>query len=95
MQLGEDEVRHVAKLARVALSDAEVEKMRGELSGILDHFEVLQRLDTADVPPTAQVLEIENRFELDRARPSWPTEEILENAPAVEDGYFRVKAVLE
>ncbi len=95
MQLSEDEVRYVAKLARVALTDAEVEKMRDELSGILGHFEVLQRLDTEHVPPTAQVLNLQNRFEPDAARPSAPVEDILKNAPLVEDDYFRVKAVLE
>lgn len=95
MQLSEDEVRHVAKLARVALSDQEVEKMRVELSSILAHFEVLQRLDTEDVPPTAQVLDLQNRFEPDQPRPSWPVEQVLQNAPMAEEEYFRVKAVLE
>ena len=62
---------------------------------VLGHFEVLQRLDTENVPPTAQVHAMHNRFEPDSARPSWPVEDILLNAPLREEGYFRVRGVLE
>ena len=95
MALTADEVRYIAKLARVALSDAEVERLGGELSTILDHFQVLNDIDTADVPPTAQSFDLHNVERADVTRPSQPLEQVLLNAPRREDGYFRVRGVLD
>lgn len=95
MVLTTEEVRHIARLARLALTDDEVERYREQLSGILDHFEVLNEIDTSDVPPTAQSLDQVNVTRPDELRPSLPTEDVLANAPRDEDGYLRVRAVLE
>jgi len=90
-----DEVRHIANLARVALSDAEVERFREQLSSILEHFETLTQIDTTDVPPTAQTLELVNVERPDEPRPSATTDEVLLNAPRRDGPYLRVRAVLD
>ncbi|MCS6802455.1 MAG: Asp-tRNA(Asn)/Glu-tRNA(Gln) amidotransferase subunit GatC [Chloroflexota bacterium] len=95
MSLTRDDVLHVARLARLGLSDEEVERMQRQLSLILEHFEMLRRLDTDDVPPTFQVFAATNVFREDEPRPSFPVEEVLQNAPLREGDYFRVRAVLE
>ena len=65
------------------------------MSGILDHFQALQALDTEEIPPTAQVLDLRNVMRPDEVRPSLPQSEVLQNAPRAQDGFFRVQAVLE
>ena len=93
--LTNDEVRHIATLARVELNDAEVERYREQLSSILAHFETLNAIDTSGVPPTAQTLDLVNVERADEPRPSAPLDEVLRNAPRREGGYLRVRAVLE
>ena len=95
MKLSREEVLRIARLARLGLSDAEIDRMGEQLSDILENFEILQEVDTTDVPPTAHVIEMENITRHDEAAPSCPQNEILANAPREEDGFFRVKAVLE
>ncbi|MFN8532147.1 MAG: Asp-tRNA(Asn)/Glu-tRNA(Gln) amidotransferase subunit GatC [Dehalococcoidia bacterium] len=95
MSLSREEVLHVARLARLGLSAEEVERMQGQLSLILEQFDALGRLDTADVPPTFQVFATTNVFREDELQPSAPVEEILRNAPLREGEYLRVRAVLE
>ena len=95
MKLSHDEVRHIALLARLGLDEEEVEKFRAQLSTILENFEILQEVDTTDVPPTAHVVEMENVIRDDEVDPSFPQSEVLANAPREEDGFFRVRAVLE
>ena len=95
MALSTDEVRHIARLARIALSDEEVERMRDQLSSILDHFEVLSEIDTDGVPPTAQSFELTNVERADDAGDAIERDLALEGAPRREDGYFRVRAVLD
>jgi aspartyl-tRNA(Asn)/glutamyl-tRNA(Gln) amidotransferase subunit C len=85
-----EQVLHVAKLARLRLSDAEVEKMAGELSGILDHVGRIGELDLDGVAPTSHVVELENVLRPDEPRPSWPRESVLEQAPDPAEGAFRV-----
>jgi aspartyl-tRNA(Asn)/glutamyl-tRNA(Gln) amidotransferase subunit C len=85
-----EQVLHVAKLARLRLSDAELEKMAGELSGILEHVDRIGELDLDDVAPTSHVVELENVLRLDEPRPSWPREDVLGEAPDPADGAFRV-----
>jgi aspartyl-tRNA(Asn)/glutamyl-tRNA(Gln) amidotransferase subunit C len=85
-----EQVLHVARLARLRLSDAEVEQMAGELSGILDHVDRIAGLDLDDVPPTSHVVDLENVLRPDEPRPSWPREAVLEQAPDPADGAFRV-----
>lgn len=85
-----EQVLHVARLARLRLSEAEVEKMAGELSGILEHVDRIGELDLEDVAPTSHVVELENVLRADEPRPSWPREVVLEQAPDPADGAFRV-----
>lgn len=85
-----DQVLHVARLARLRLDEAEVEKMAGELSGILDHVDRIAALDLDDVPPTSHVVELENVLRADEPRPSWPRDVVLAPAPDPDDGAFRV-----
>lgn len=85
-----EQVLHVAKLARLRLSDAEVERMSGELSGILDHVDRIGELDLEDVKPTSHVVELENVLRPDEPRPSWPRDVVLEQAPDPADDAFRV-----
>jgi aspartyl-tRNA(Asn)/glutamyl-tRNA(Gln) amidotransferase subunit C len=85
-----EQVLHVARLARLGLSEEEVERMAGELSGILDHVDRIAKLDLDDVQPTAHVVDLENVLRPDEPRPSWPREAVLEQAPDPVDGAFRV-----
>lgn len=85
-----EQVLHVARLARLRLDGEEVERMAGELSGILEHVDRIAELDLDDVPPTSHVVELENVLRPDEPRPSWPREKILEPAPDPADGAFRV-----
>ncbi|HEU4599367.1 MAG TPA: Asp-tRNA(Asn)/Glu-tRNA(Gln) amidotransferase subunit GatC [Solirubrobacterales bacterium] len=84
------QVLHVAKLARLRLSEEEVERMVGELSGILDHVDRIGNLDLDGVEPTSHVVALENVLRADEPRPSWPRDEILEQAPDASDDGFRV-----
>ena len=95
MALTMDEVRKVALLARLRLSDEELARMQQQLSSILDYMQVLQEVDITGVPPTAQVTDVVNVMRPDEVRPSLPVEEVLANAPAHEGGYFKVKPVFE
>jgi aspartyl-tRNA(Asn)/glutamyl-tRNA(Gln) amidotransferase subunit C len=85
-----DQVLHVAKLARLRLSDEEVETMVGELSGILDHVDRIGNLDLEGVEPTSHVVALENVLRADEPRPSWPRDVVLGQAPEPQDGAFRV-----
>jgi aspartyl-tRNA(Asn)/glutamyl-tRNA(Gln) amidotransferase subunit C len=95
MPLSKDEVRHVAMLARIGLESGEEDFYAEQLSGILGHIDRLQQLDTEDIPPTAQVVEVTSRLRDDEPRPSLTQEEALANAPAAVDGFFRVPAIQE
>jgi aspartyl-tRNA(Asn)/glutamyl-tRNA(Gln) amidotransferase subunit C len=95
MKLSQDEVLHIARLAKLGLTDAEVSKLSEQLSHILESFEVLQRVDTSGVPPTAQPNPLKNVLKKDRIKPSLPQDEVLANAPCRDNGFFRVRAVLE
>jgi aspartyl-tRNA(Asn)/glutamyl-tRNA(Gln) amidotransferase subunit C len=85
-----DQVLHVGKLARLRLSDEEVERMASELSGILEHVEHISELDLDGVEPTSHVIALENVFRPDEPRPSWDRDEVLESAPDPASGAFRV-----
>ncbi|MGQ9572404.1 MAG: Asp-tRNA(Asn)/Glu-tRNA(Gln) amidotransferase subunit GatC [Dehalococcoidia bacterium] len=95
MAISRDEVRHVAMLFRMALSEEEIAKFQQQLSQIIDYFQVLQQVDTEGVPPTSHPLQLENVMRDDEPQPSYPREAILANAPLSEAGFFRVRAVLE
>lgn len=95
MKLSREEVKHLALLARLGLSEAELERFGEQLSNILDNFEILQEVDTANVPPTSHSIALENVLREDEAIPSLPVEEVLSNAPESEENQFKVRAVLE
>jgi len=88
------DVEHVAALARLGLSDEEKERLRQQLSSILDHIHALNELDTGAIPPTASVAGLTNVMRADEVRPSLPREAVLMNAPRQSDGFFEVHAVL-
>ena len=85
-----EQVLHVARLARLALSDEEIERMSGELSHILEHVERMDELDLDGVEPTSHVVDLHNVLREDVPRPSLPRERALENAPDAADEGFRV-----
>jgi aspartyl-tRNA(Asn)/glutamyl-tRNA(Gln) amidotransferase subunit C len=88
------DVAHVAKLARLELTDDELEMFTGQLAAVLDHAADIEALDTADVPPTAHPLPLENDFRDDVPRPSLDRDEVLAMAPDAEGGRFRVPRIL-
>jgi aspartyl-tRNA(Asn)/glutamyl-tRNA(Gln) amidotransferase subunit C len=85
-----EQVLHVARLARLRLSDAEVEQMAAELGGVLDHIEKIAELDLDDVPPTTHVVDVAGALRADEPRPSLPRDVVLAQAPAVADDGFLV-----
>ncbi len=95
MKLSREDVSHIALLARLGLTETEVEKFREQLSNILESFEILQQVDTTDVPPTAQSVALQNVVRDDEVAQSLPPNEILANAPQKDGDFFRVQAVLE
>lgn len=95
MKLSREEVLHIAALARLGVTEADVDRMREQLSNILENFEELQKVDTANVPPTAQSIALQNVMGEDKIAPSLLPDEVLANAPKQEGDFFRVQAVLE
>jgi aspartyl-tRNA(Asn)/glutamyl-tRNA(Gln) amidotransferase subunit C len=89
-----DDVAHVARLARLELSDEELDVYTGQLAKVLDHARDVEALDVADVPPTSHPYPLENVLRDDVVRPSLDREEVLAAAPSVEDDRFRVPPVL-
>jgi aspartyl-tRNA(Asn)/glutamyl-tRNA(Gln) amidotransferase subunit C len=85
-----DQVLHVARLARLRLSEEEVDRMTEELSGILAHVDRIGQMDLEGVEPTSHVVALENVLRADEPRPSLPREKALEQAPEPDDGAFRV-----
>jgi aspartyl-tRNA(Asn)/glutamyl-tRNA(Gln) amidotransferase subunit C len=95
MKLSREEVLHIAALAKLGVTEADVEKFQVQLSNILENFEALAKLDTTGVPPTSQSILLQNVIMADEVRPSLPTEDVLANAPQREGDFFKVKIVLE
>jgi aspartyl-tRNA(Asn)/glutamyl-tRNA(Gln) amidotransferase subunit C len=94
-KLSHDEVERIAELAKLRLTDEERERFGEQLSAVLEYAEILQRLDTEAIPPTATVLPLQNVMVADEVRPSSSREDVLANAPAAENGCFKVQAILE
>jgi len=95
MALSREDVRHVARLARLRFSDDEEERMAEELGQILDYVEKLDELDTSGVPPMSHVLDVTNVYREDKIEARTDQEHALEPAPETEGGYFQVPAVIE
>lgn len=94
-ELTRDEVYHVAALAYLRFSTEELDALRDQLDGILAHINQLQEVDTAAIPPTAQVIAVTSVLRDDIVRPSLPTAVALANTPRTEDNFIEVDAVLE
>jgi aspartyl-tRNA(Asn)/glutamyl-tRNA(Gln) amidotransferase subunit C len=88
------DVEHVAKLARLALSDAEIDQFTTQLGAVLEHFASVAALDTTDVPPTSHPIPLSNVLRPDSPRPGLDRDVVLGMAPEAEDGRFRVPRVL-
>lgn len=95
MSLTVEEVEHIAELARLKLTEEEKDRYRLQLSAILDYAARLQALDTSGIPPTSSVLPLRSVLRPDQARPGLTLKELLQNAPQVEGGQFRVPPVLD
>lgn len=95
MKLRREEVLHIAELIKLALSEEETELFAEQLSEILDYAQKLNQLDTDAIPPTAQAIYRRNVTRADVPRPSLSPEEALANAPQRQDGFFRVRPILE
>ena len=95
MKLEREAVVHIAKLARVELSEGEIATFSEQLSEIIGHFDALNAVDTEGVEPTAHTLPLRNVMAEDASRPSLPRDKVLALAPNTDDGYLRVLAVLE
>jgi len=93
--ISRDDVQHVAHLARLHLTDEEVDRMQTQLSNILEAIETLQEVDTSHVGPTASVIQLENVMREDEARPGLMRDALLANAPLRDDPFLRVPTVLQ
>jgi aspartyl-tRNA(Asn)/glutamyl-tRNA(Gln) amidotransferase subunit C len=93
-RLTRDDVAHVARLARLQLTDEELDLFTGQLAAVLEHAQDVEALDVAGVPPTAHPYELVNVLRPDEIRPSLDRDEVLAAAPSVEDGRFRIPPIL-
>jgi aspartyl-tRNA(Asn)/glutamyl-tRNA(Gln) amidotransferase subunit C len=93
MSLSPNEVEHIAKLARLTLTDEEKALYGEQLSAILEHFTQLEKVDTDHIPPLASVLAAQTGLRVDKAHQDLDTEALLSNAPQAEDNQFRVPPV--
>jgi aspartyl-tRNA(Asn)/glutamyl-tRNA(Gln) amidotransferase subunit C len=95
MKITRAEVEHVSRLARLALSDEELDSITGDMDAILDYVEQLKALETQGIVPTAHAVPMENAFRNDDVRPGFTPEQALSNAPDATDSVFRVRRVIE
>ncbi|KAB8130122.1 Asp-tRNA(Asn)/Glu-tRNA(Gln) amidotransferase subunit GatC [Gracilibacillus oryzae] len=93
--ISKEQVKHVANLARLAITDEEVERMTKQLADIINYAELLNELDTDNVKPTTHVLDLKNVMRKDEPREWISKEDALKNAPDQKDGQFRVPSILE
>lgn len=92
--LTKDQVKHIAQLAQLSLTEKEIEKFRRQLSVVLDYFQQLKKLDTGQVKATSQVTGLENIYQEDRPTPSLSQKEALAEAKNKQKGYFKTKRIL-
>mgnify|MGYP003418918533 FL=1 len=94
-RISKEDVKHVAHLARLAVTEEETEQMTKELDAIITFAELLNEVDTTNVQPTTHVLNIVNVLREDKAKPGLPEEEVIKNAPDHEDGLIRVPSIID
>ena len=95
MKLSHEQVRHIAWLTRLGLGEEDAERFSLELSHILKNFDILQQLDTANVPPATHTIAQQDVLRRDAVVGSYPQEEVLSSAPSRENDFFKVQAILE
>ena len=95
MKLSYEQVRHIAWLARLGLSEEDAEKFSLQLSDILENFEILKQVDTGNVTPATHTIPLQNIFRRDAVTESYPQADVLSNAPRQEGNCFKVQAILE
>ena len=95
MKITRQDVENVALLSRLEMTKEELDAYAGQLNAILEYVDVLNKLNTKDVEPTAHVLPLKNVMRPDAVKPSLPRELALSNAPEAEDGYFKVPKIME
>ena len=95
MKLDRDQVLHIAELAKLALTSEETDLFAEQLSEILAYFEILDRLDTSAIPPTAQVIQLRNVTQADEVRASLSPDQVLANAPRRKDNFFLVRPIFD
>lgn len=94
-RISADQVKHVAHLARLAITEEEADRFTQQLDKIITYAEQLNELDTENVEPTSHVLDIKNVLREDKAKPGLPNEEVLKNAPDHQDGQIKVPPIIE
>lgn len=94
-RLTKSQVKHIARLARLELTDKEVEEFRKQLADILDYVSQLNELDASGIEPTSQVTGLENVTREDKPTPSLNQKEVLSNAPRKQNNFFKIKAIFE
>lgn len=94
MAISKDDVRHIARLARLELSEEEIEKFAGQLSQILDHAAKIQELDLDGIEPLTHAIDRKNVFRKDVVKPGLSTEDALKNAPEREENYFKIPPII-
>ncbi|HEX8949481.1 MAG TPA: Asp-tRNA(Asn)/Glu-tRNA(Gln) amidotransferase subunit GatC [Dissulfurispiraceae bacterium] len=95
MKITKDEVKHIARLSRLSLSESEIETFSGQLSTIIEYVEQLNRLDTAGIEPTSHIIPLRNVMRGDVPAASLPREEALRNAPDSDGKFYRVPKIIE
>ena len=95
MKLSRKDVLYIARLARLGLTEGDVEKFGEQLSNLLENFEVLQQAETTGVPPTSQSIDLQTVMRDDEVAESLTPDQVLANAPRKEGGFFKIQAVLE
>jgi len=93
--LSEEEVKHVAKLAKLTLTEEEIKKFQSQLSEVLNYVDVLKKLETKEIEPTSQVTGLENIFREDQTGQSLSAKEVLANAKEKNNGLFVIKAIFK
>lgn len=95
MSINKDTVKYTTDLARIELSEKELEHFTGQLDRILDYVHKLKKVDVEKLEPTSHVLEMKNVYREDKVKPSLPVDEVMKNAPAKENNLFKVKKIIE
>jgi aspartyl-tRNA(Asn)/glutamyl-tRNA(Gln) amidotransferase subunit C len=95
MSLTFEQVQHIANLSRLELTDEEIVCYREQLSAILDYFQRLRGIDTGNIPPTASGFNLQSELRVDQSYPGLELQDLLRNAPDIDENQFRVPPVFE